>query len=140
MEDLYDKVIAEYGAKANQDKIIDGSLKGTVNNRLCGDKVTISLKEEDGIINEVGYEVEACVLCKASTTMLEETLKQKTTEQGQEISKTYQAWLLSNEADLPTSLKEFEYLKAFQSLQNYPTRRRCGSLPWEAFDLAVKGD
>src|SRR5262245_55486617 len=42
----------------------------TVDNPLCGDRVTLDLEKTDGRVKAVGHEVKGCLLCAASAATI----------------------------------------------------------------------
>src|SRR4051812_36221994 len=42
----------------------------TVDNPLCGDRVTLDLEKNDGTVKAIGHEVKGCLLCAASAATI----------------------------------------------------------------------
>ena len=57
------------------------------NNPLCGDKITLYLKIEDGTIVDVSFTGEGCAISQASASLLSEYVKDKTVEEIELVDK-----------------------------------------------------
>ena len=44
----------------------------TLDNPLCGDRVTLDLEKSDGTVKAIGHEVKGCLLCAASAATIAE--------------------------------------------------------------------
>lgn len=82
-----------------------------VHNPLCGDKLHMELREEDGVIREIGFTGEGCAISIASASMLIEHAKGKTKKELLEISVDDVLGLLNIELT--------------------PNRMKCALLSWE---------
>ena len=70
-DDLYqDKIMALAHDEARAGRMDAPDATATVDNPLCGDRVTIDLRLEDGRISEITHHVRGCVLCQASAAAL----------------------------------------------------------------------
>ncbi len=73
LSDLYrEQILDHYRSPRNQGTLDpnDGSFEDT--NPLCGDRIRIDLRIEDGIINDVKFSGRGCAISQASTSMLTE--------------------------------------------------------------------
>lgn len=138
MDNLYDTLIADYASKGVRKEVQRIDKEADVHNRLCGDHAHIKLMIKDNKIDDAGYEMDACILCRASAAMLIEAIDGLECAQALTVSHAFQNWLKSHDDDVPNIVKDRPYLKAFDALRDYPARLRCGTLPWEAFERALK--
>lgn len=56
-------------------------------NPLCGDRLRLTMRVEDGKIIDIGWEGQGCAISQAAASMLGEELIGKTLEEAQAISK-----------------------------------------------------
>jgi nitrogen fixation protein NifU and related proteins len=119
--DLYkQKIIDHYKNPRNQGELSDFTYRAQVANSVCGDEVTIFLKEEDGKITEVGYKGTGCAISMAGISMLSEKLKGMTAKEIDALPNTYILTLLGMEEKSP--------------------RLKCALLSIEAARRAVRGE
>jgi nitrogen fixation NifU-like protein len=108
-------------------------------NPLCGDTVTLRLREEAGRIEDVAFEGEGCAICVASASMLTEAVRGCTLSQAQCKMHAAQRMLSGDgEADEASLGK----LVVLSGVRRFPSRIKCAALAWHALGhcLAEKGD
>lgn len=70
---LYHAAILERArANAHAGRLTAPDRTATVDNPLCGDRVTIDLRVRDGRIAEIAQHVRGCALCQASASLIAE--------------------------------------------------------------------
>ena len=104
--------------------------KAICKNRICGDRIIVELKIKNKIIQEMRYELDACIFCQASASILANIAKN------------------TNFSDLKTNLRKYLNLskkapKKFNNLtyllkEKYMSRKDCILLPFKAFYKAIK--
>lgn len=115
-----DRLLDHYRHPRNQGHLDDPSLSAEEYNPLCGDRVTIEARVEDGRIVEARFHGRGCALCLGAASILTEAI------QGQTLS------------DL-RSLGQDEFLALLES-EIRPARLKCALLPWIAFRRAAFGE
>ncbi len=74
-DDLYHAAIMDRARAANGDhRLANADATVTVDNPLCGDRITLDLRMDGERIAAVGYRVRGCALCQASTSVSGEVL------------------------------------------------------------------
>jgi len=82
VEDLYrEHILDHYGNPRNQGRLEGADISCEWDNPVCGDKVRIDLRFEDGRVSEVRFDGEGCVISMASASMLTEEVLGKTVEE-----------------------------------------------------------
>ena len=106
----------------------------TVDNPLCGDRITVDLRIEDGRIVALGYKVRGCMLCEAAASLL-----------GQEAPGRPVADLPAARAALTRMVEEdgavpdgWPGLEAFTPVREVRGRRECVLLPFKAVERALR--
>lgn len=113
-KDLYQETILDHGKNPRH----YGCLKNPthnhkVYNRLCGDDIHITAVADQAIIKDIKFEAVGCLICKASASLLCETLIGQPTNKITQISETLKNTIFS------------------PLMKEYPTRQRCFTLPLE---------
>lgn len=79
LDDLYRRVIMDhYKNPRNRGKFEDGAVTVDLNNPTCGDKISLQLKVEDGIVKDCKYTGDGCSISMSSASMMTEAVKGKT--------------------------------------------------------------
>lgn len=96
------KVIQHFTHPKNFGKMEDADAVGEVGNPRCGDLMSLYLKVDKttGKINDVKFETLGCAAAIATSDMIAEMVKGKTTEEAEKI--TYKA-LLCELGELPSA-------------------------------------
>ncbi len=108
------------------------------NNPFCGDKITVFLQIEDGIVHEIGFTGEGCAIFIASASMMTEILKGKSETEVNVLFERFCQLLTHPSGDLSDS-SSLGTLDVFSSMRGYPVRVKCATLPWHAMRAALKG-
>ena len=105
-------------------------------NPLCGDQVNVYLNVEDDVITDVGFEGVGCAISKASTSMMTESVKGRTTAEAEEIFSAFRA-MVTGKADGASDVELLGDLEVFQGVSQYPARIKCATLSWHALQAAL---
>lgn len=116
--------------RGNQ-RLEDPDASARVDNALCGDRVTMDFKLEDGKIAEVGHRVQGCALCEASASVIRENALGLTVEEIEAVREQLVAYLEGREDDG----LDWPDLESFAPVKDFKTRHDCVRLP---FDAALK--
>ena len=82
MDDLYRDYILEHYRRPHNFGVLEAptaSYEGS--NPLCGDRITMMLRVEDGVVREVAFTGRGCAISQASASLLTDEIKGKTVEE-----------------------------------------------------------
>ena len=100
LRDLYQEVILDHSKRPrNYRELPDASNKAKGNNPLCGDKLDIFVKVEDGVIKDVSFQGSGCAISTASASMMTEVLKGKTEKELQDLFEHFHNVVTGNEQE-----------------------------------------
>ena len=142
LRELYQDIILDHGRHPRNFRAIEHpthTAKGY--NPLCGDRVTVYMKMAGERIEDVSFEGRGCAISTASSSLMTEVLKGKTLAEAQALFAQFHAKVTGGEtSDLPEALEEdSERLDPLTGVKAYPARVKCATLPWHAFEAALKG-
>ena len=81
VRELYQEIILDHNRRPrNMHSMPDATGKAEGFNPLCGDKVTVYLKVEDGVVRDVSFQGSGCAISTASASLMTEGVKGKTVE------------------------------------------------------------
>jgi nitrogen fixation NifU-like protein len=128
LDDLYRRVIMDhYKNPRNRGKFEDGSVQVDLNNPTCGDRITLQMKVQDGVIEAARFVGEGCSISMASASMMTDAIKGKTLEQAVELAERFSAMMQGEDAEF-----EYEDLEALSGVNKFPARIKCAMLAWNA--------
>jgi nitrogen fixation NifU-like protein len=130
---LYNKLILDrqkdptgFEKRKNAHNVIDAY------NPVCGDQFKIYLDLEGGNITKVSYYGYGCALSKAATSLLIEGLADKSVDDCKKFIEYYFQILDNNDGESP------EIYKALAMAKEFPGRKQCTTLSWEAVSKFLK--
>ena len=79
LTDLYQEIIIDHSKRPrNRGKLTDATHTADGYNPLCGDKLTLHLKMQDGRVAGVAFDGEGCAISTASASLMTDAIKGKT--------------------------------------------------------------
>jgi nitrogen fixation NifU-like protein len=142
LRELYQEVIVDHSRRPrNHRPIADATHRGEGYNPLCGDRATIFLTVQDGVIKDAAFEGSGCSISTASASMMTEALKGRTVDEAEALFQRFHGMVTgpSDEAGQHGSLAELGKLAVFSGVCEFPARVKCASLPWHTFEAALRG-
>ena len=117
----------------NKKKLDHCDLCSKGHNPNCGDEIEIELILDGNVIKDMAFTGHGCAISQASTSIMIDTLKDKTIEQAKEIIEDF-IKMIKRE-----NLSEEEYSKledaiAFKNIANMPARVKCALLAWHTLE------
>jgi nitrogen fixation NifU-like protein len=134
-DQLYHQAILELAKKARHaSRLETPQASVTVDNPLCGDRVTLDLNLADGRVGELGHQVRGCLLCQAATAAISQRAPGETPDTLREVAQEIGDAL----ARAPEAAGElWPELAAFAPVHAHKSRHECVLLPFEALTQAL---
>jgi nitrogen fixation NifU-like protein len=132
-EDIYkDAIVTLAKAKAGAERLENPDASVTMDNPLCGDRVTLDVRINNGTISEIGHRVRGCMLCEAAASMVGQHVAGTSTGEIATARESLKAVLEGREA--PAS---WAPVSDFAAVGGFKSRHECVMLPFEALEKAV---
>ena len=134
MRDLHAQVIMDHAQRPrNRGALEDADLESYLLNPLCGDEVTVYAVFEGETVSEVGFTGRGCSISQASASMMTERLAGKTREEAEEEIAGFKARMTGD-----GEFSDTEEISALGGVVRYPSRIRCATLAWTAFENGLE--
>lgn len=137
LQELYREVILDhnrhprnFGEIENADRVVEGI------NPLCGDRITLYLRLNEGHVEDISFKGTGCAISVASSSLMTEKVKGTSVDYTLDLYKKIHR-LLTDENN--TQTEDLEKLVALSGVRQYPTRVKCASLAWHALKEALTG-
>src|SRR5574344_388886 len=98
-------------------------------NSSCGDELTISLENKNGIITNGAFSGKGCAISKASADLMIDALKGKTMAEAKILKQNFEKMIIGELNDCDTE-KNGE-LCALKCIARMPARANCAKLAWK---------
>ena len=134
LTDVYNELIMEHSMNSyNKKKLENADYKEIGHNPNCGDEITLELKLDGDIIEDMAFSGHGCAISQASTSIMIDTLKGKNINQAKEIIKTF-IEMIKRETTDEKELEKIEDAIAFKNVSNMPARVKCALLAWHTIE------
>ncbi len=139
MNELYQEIILDHNRHPRNYHPLRGARKAEGHNPMCGDNVTVFLKEADGKIEDVAFQGSGCAISTASASIMTEVLKGKTVEEAEALITRFQDMVTGKSEPGEHADGEVDVLEAFEHVSAYPMRVKCATLAWHTLKAALEG-
>lgn len=130
---FYNEVLTEHNVNPLYKRPIEGAnftLEGV--NPSCGDDIILSLKVEDGVVVDGGYEGDGCAISQASADMMLDLVIGRTKEEALELSEIFKRMITGEITD--EEKERLEEASILQDISHMPSRVKCAVLGWHTLD------
>ncbi|MFJ7728251.1 Fe-S cluster assembly sulfur transfer protein SufU [Neobacillus sp. NPDC097160] len=136
LDALYRRVIMDHYKKPrNRGVLEDGSHTINMNNPTCGDRIQLTFKVVDGVVEDARFEGEGCSISMSSASMMTQAIKGKKVDDALMLSKIFSDMMQGKEFDEDVDLGDIE---ALQGVSKFPARIKCATLAWKAMEKGLK--
>ncbi|HJN43928.1 MAG: SUF system NifU family Fe-S cluster assembly protein [Acidobacteria bacterium] len=136
LRELYQEVILDHNRSPRNFGPLEGAdLRADGHNPLCGDRLSVALKVEDGLVTDVRFEGSGCAISKASASLMTERIKGQTIDEARALFDRFHRLLTDQTA--PTDDAALGKLAVFAGVRDYPARVKCAVLAWHTLRAAV---
>lgn len=138
LHELYQELILDHNKRPrNRRALPEPHQKADGFNPLCGDRITVYVKLENGVVKEVTFEGSGCAISTASASLMTDSLKGKTLGEAQSLFEKFHA-MLTQEGPTNDEGPALGKLKAFSGVGKYPARVKCATLAWHTVNAALE--
>lgn len=133
LQELYKEIILDHSQRPrNRGTLPNATLEEYLLNPLCGDEVTVYAILDGGKVADVKFEGRGCSISQASASMMAEQLVGKSREEAEVEIKGFKE-MMTGDKEFP----EDNELAALKGVIQYPSRIRCATLAWTAFQQGI---
>lgn len=134
LDDLYRRVIMDhYKNPRNRGRFEEDSVTVDLNNPTCGDRISLQLKLQDGLVEDARYTGEGCSISMSSASMMTEAVKGKTLNEALELAERFSSLMKGEEVEF----EDYEDIEALSGVNKFPARIKCATLAWNALRKGI---
>ncbi len=135
---IYTELIMEHStSKHNKRNLDNPDIKEKGHNPSCGDEITLELKLNNGVIEDLAFTGQGCAISQASTSIMIDLIKGKNIEEALKLTETF-IGMIKREIKDDEELYELEDAMAFKNISNMPARVKCAVLAWHTLKEALE--
>ena len=135
LRELYQEVILDHSKNPRNFRVLEGAprlAKGY--NPLCGDRITLFVDVEGGVVRNVGFQGAGCAISTASASMMTEAVKGKTEAEAETLFEAFHSVVTGKSG---ANEDELGKLAVFAGVRDYPVRVKCATLAWHTLKAAL---
>ncbi|OBR66315.1 SUF system NifU family Fe-S cluster assembly protein [Paenibacillus oryzae] len=137
LDDLYRRVIMDhYKNPRNRGTMDEGAVTINLNNPTCGDRISLQLQVEDGVVSNAKYTGEGCSISMSSASMMTEAVKGKSFQQALEMAERFSCLMKGEDVEF----QENEDIEALSGVNKFPARIKCATLAWNALRKGIENE
>ncbi len=135
LKELYRDVILDHNRKPrNFGRLDPCDAAADGHNPLCGDRLHLTLRQDNARISDVQFDGQGCAISVASASMMTEAIK------GKDLATVDALYhdmhhLLTEQDFVPS--QDLGKLAALTGVREYPARVKCASLCWHTLHAAL---
>jgi len=134
LDDLYRRVIMDhYKNPRNRGKFEDDAVTIDLNNPTCGDRISLQLKVENGVVADAKYTGEGCSISMSSASMMTDAVKGRTLDEAISLADRFSSLMQGEDAEF----EEYEDIEALSGVNKFPARIKCATLAWNALRKGI---
>jgi nitrogen fixation NifU-like protein len=135
--DLYQEVILDHNRRPrNWGTLADATRSAEGYNPLCGDRLTLHVRVDDGRVAGISFEGSGCAISKASASLMTDAVKGRTLDEATALFDRVHD-MLTTPIDRPVDEDALGKLAVLAGVREFPTRVKCASLAWHTLKSAL---
>ncbi len=138
LDSIYTDIIMEHSVNTyNKHKLDGASDTEHGHNPSCGDDITIEIKMNGNIIEDLSFTGHGCAISQASTSIMIDLLKGKTKEEALKLIDIFLRMIKREEVS-EEELEQIEDARALKNIANMPARVKCAELAWYTMEKLLE--
>jgi nitrogen fixation protein NifU and related proteins len=136
LSDLYQEVILDHNKRPRNFKVLDSASHSAEGyNPLCGDRLNLFLRVENGTIVDVGFQGSGCAISRASASLMTDSVKGRTLADVHAIFEQFHR-MVTTPPDRP--VEDLGKLSVLAGVREFPIRVKCATLAWHTLKAALE--
>ena len=139
LDQLYRSVIMDHSKNPrNKGSLDENTVTIDMNNPTCGDRIHLTLKLNDGIVEDAKFDGEGCSISMSSASMMTQIVKGKKLDEALELAEIFSKMMLGQDFD--DEKYDLGDVEALQGVAKFPARIKCATLAWKAMEKGVNNE
>ncbi|MBB6621991.1 Fe-S cluster assembly sulfur transfer protein SufU [Clostridium gasigenes] len=138
LNSIYTELIMEHSSsKHNRRSLENPNVCEKGHNPSCGDEISLELKFNGDIIEDMAFTGQGCAISQASTSIMIDLIKGKNKEEAMKLVETF-IGMIKREITDDETLEVLEDAFVFKNISNMPARVKCAVIAWHTLKEAIK--
>ena len=132
---LYQDTILDHNRHPRNFRALDGARHAEGHNPLCGDRLTVYVRVDGGVITEATFQGFGCAIATASASLMTDSVKGKTVAEAGDLSERFHRMVTSPPG---APVEDLGALSTLAAVRQFPVRAKCATLPWRTLQAAAE--
>src|SRR5919108_5653831 len=138
LRELYQEMILDHHRRPrNFRKLEHANRTAEGYNPLCGDKITVYLNVDNGVIKDAAFQATGCAISRAAASMMTGSVIGKPETEAEALFRRVRA-MLTGESN-GNAARDLGKLSVFAGVREFPSRVKCATLAWHTLQAALSG-
>ena len=135
LTELYQEVILDHNRRPRNFGTLEGANhRAEGHNPLCGDRLRLFLRVDDGVIGEVRFEGTGCAISKASASLMTDAIKGRGVDEAGRLFERFHRMVTTPPGE---DVEDLGKLCVLAGVREFPVRVKCASLAWHTLKAAL---
>ena len=136
LQELYQQIVLEhYRNPRNYGELPEATHRAEGYNPLCGDRLEVMLRVQEGAIEEIRFRGSGCAISQASASVMTTLVRGKSLAEAEELFERFHELVTGTGA---VDLGQLGILAAFAGVREFPVRVKCATLSWHTLRAALQ--
>ena len=135
LSDLYQEVILDHNRRPRNFRTLEApSHTAEGYNPLCGDRLHVFLRLEEGVVADVAFQGSGCAISKASASLMTDAIKGRPVAEVRDLFERFHRMVTTPPDQTVENLGK---LSVLAGVREFPVRVKCASLAWHTLKAAL---
>lgn len=135
LDSLYRVVVAEHSKTPHHHGVLEGVEVLQLHNPTCGDVMTLTVKFDGEVIQDIAFAGHGCTISTASASMMTDVVLGKTKSEVMELATVFSDMVQGKEDKRQKELGDAAFMSG---VAKFPQRIKCATLAWNALKKTIE--
>jgi len=135
LSDLYQEVILDHNRRPRNFRTIENANHHADGyNPLCGDRLSLFVQVDAGIVTDIAFEGAGCAISKASASLMTDSVKGRAIDEVRALFTRFHRMVTTPPGQ---DVEDLGKLSVLAGVREFPVRIKCASLAWHTLKAAL---
>lgn len=138
LSELYQEVILDHNRRPRNFRILeDANHRAEGHNPLCGDRLSLFLRVDGGVVADIAFQGSGCAISRASASLMTDAVRGRPVEEVRGLFERFHR-MVTTPPD--RGVEDMGKLSVLAGVREFPVRIKCASLAWHTLKAALERD
>jgi nitrogen fixation NifU-like protein len=135
LSDLYQEVILDHNKRPRNFRTIENaSHRAEGHNPLCGDRLSLFVTVDAGVVIDIAFQGSGCAISRASASLMTDSVKGRPLDEVRGIFERFHRMVTTPPDE---DVEDLGKLSVLAGVRQFPVRVKCASLAWHTLKAAL---